>query len=104
MTREEYLQLVKSSEAFKALDAFYQEKILKAEGKDMEAYAKIFQHESSRLFAAQKDMMEKDAAEMKNFTGEVKVMKKDKLKSDENFSTKKDLTAAEALLEQLKQI
>jgi hypothetical protein len=45
MNREEYLKLLEESVSFKALDKETQQKMLMAEGAEMEEYARMFQEE-----------------------------------------------------------
>jgi len=83
MTREEYIQLAQNSESFKGMDEALQEKVLKAEGHEMEHYITIFTDENKLLNQAYKDYMQDNENVLKNFKDDMKNVQAIKLEKTE---------------------
>ena len=98
MTREEYLQLVQESEAFKEMDSELQQKILTAEGADMAKYAEIFTDERALIYSAKKELLESNEEVLRNLVADMKKFTRDYLKTTESLDHKNDEQGADALL------
>lgn len=104
MSRDEYLQLVQGSDVFKKLAPVMQNLIMKAEGKTMEAYARMFalnaklnEQNKNEFVEKCKKVYEDFSAGMKDFTAKGR-------KVAEEGTKMNDEMACEALLEQMEQI
>jgi len=101
MTREEYLQLVQRSEAFKAMDQALQQKMLKAEGSEMEKFAAVLQDERKLIYSAKKEMVDRNEQALKDMGTDMKKFEKDYLKTNEMNEKKNDDKNAEDLLKSM---
>ncbi len=101
MTKEEYIQLVQSSEAFKRMDQETQNKILTAEGADMEAYAKIFMNEQNRILTAKKDFVTTTVQIIDQFEKDAKVIVTVERKKEEEEEKKVSEDESEKLLSEI---
>ena len=101
MTREEYLQLIHSSQSFKMMDPELQQKILNAKGAEMLQYAQIFTQEAQTVDKATQNLAEKNTKVLKDFDQQVKVVNHEHLVKIEKLSEKEDNVAAENLLKNL---
>lgn len=104
MTREEYLQLVKSAGSFQSMDAETQKKILEAEGQEMEHYIQIFKEEESLIGDAAKEFVDKSKEIVKDFKVNVTTIKKEHLKADESKARQDDEKKEEEILNSLNQL
>lgn len=96
-----YKDLVKGSIVFQQLGEEIQEMILNATGEEQERYERIFTIEREGILRAKKDLLERNNLVVKNFTLQVKLIKKEKLKEDETIARQKEEAKGEALLDQL---
>ncbi|MBD3328857.1 hypothetical protein GF340_06200 [Candidatus Peregrinibacteria bacterium] len=96
-----YEDLVKGSIVFQQLGEEIQEMILNAKGEEQERYERIFTIEREGILRAKKDLLERNNLVVKNFTLQVKLIKKEKLKEDESIARQKEEEKGEALLDQL---
>ncbi len=101
MTQQEYLQLVHRSEAFKAMDQNLQQKMLKAEGAEMEKYAAVLQDERNLIYSAKKEMVNRNEQALKDMGTDMKKFEKDYLKTSETLEKKNDEKSAEDLLKSI---
>lgn len=101
MTREEYLQLIHSSQSFKIMDPELQQKIMNATGAEMLQYAQIFVQEAQTVDKATQNLAEKNTKVLKDFDQQVKVVNHEHLVKIEKSSEKEDNLAAENLLKNL---
>ena len=101
MTQEEYLNLLKSSEAFKGLEADFQKIIVNAKGAEKIRYEEIFTSERDAILEAKQELMEKNAEVMKKFDTDKKKAKKDFMHVTETKVRKNEEKEAEDLLNSL---
>lgn len=101
MTKEEYLKLVQSSEAFKGLDSALQKKILDADGRDRESYLQIFLSEKNSIIAARRELIKTTGEVVKTLEKDAKKAKRDFLKDAEEGEKDASEDNAEALLNSL---
>lgn len=101
MTKEEYLKLVKSSGAFQGMDQDTQNKILTAEGADMEAYAKIFSTEQKEIAYAKKDFVTTTVKVIDGFEKDSKIVITVERKKAEEKVSKQEEEEREQLLSKI---
>ena len=101
MTREDYLKLVRSSAAFKAMAPETQGKILNAEGADMGAYLKIFQEEEKHDREAKKKFVNTTVKIVEQFESDAKMVVIVKRQKNEDNHKKGEDQEAEKLLTQI---
>lgn len=97
MTKEEYLQLVQSSDTFKSMTANAQNMILKAEGEEMEKYANIFVSERAQLNQAKKEVIIQSAELVAGMNSTLSNAQKDGYKELEDKSVANDVLEEEKL-------
>lgn len=101
MTREEYIQLVRQSESFKETQKGTQEKILSAEGKTMERYAKIFMEEIKLLNGVYDKYIKNNRGVVEGFKLKIKKNQMKKRKEAEKTDAKECEKNEEILLNKL---
>ena len=101
MTREEYLKMVQESPAFKGMDAETQERILAAEGADLEAYAKIFVDEENEIVAAKTEFVTTTVQVVEKFEQNTKKMVRGAEKKKEAKARQQDENESNKLLAQI---
>jgi len=101
MTREEYIQLAQNSESFKGMDNALQEKVLKAEGHEMEHYITIFTDENKLLNQAYKDYVQDNENILKYFKDDMKNIQATKLKEADQSALPTNIKQAEELLKSI---
>ncbi len=104
MTREEYLQLVKTAASFQSMDPETQKKIQAAEGQEMEHYIQIFKEEESLVGDAAKEFVDKSKEIVKDFKVNVTTIKKEHLKTNEAKAKQDDEKKEEEILNSLNQL
>ena len=98
MTRTEYHQLLKSSGGFQKLDVESQQKILEAEGEEMEAYIKIFAAEQDGAVDAKKEFVTSTIKVIESFKKNSQVIVTGERKKNESRAEKQDTATSEKLL------
>jgi hypothetical protein len=101
MTREEYEKLVKSSLSFREMDRLTQERILAAEGEDMESYIKLFLEEKELMVKAYRNFQNESDKVVVDYIAQVQKKKHEKLAAAEESVQKKDDDRAEELINKL---
>ncbi|MBU1953730.1 hypothetical protein KKH03_02025 [Patescibacteria group bacterium] len=98
MTHEEYIQLVQSSEVFRALEESFQKIILAAKDEEQDRYIQIFMTEHNGILAAQKALAESNEAVLRDFDAKVKKTGKEFIKTAEVSERASAAAKAEDLL------
>lgn len=104
MTRDEYLQLIQNSAAFKAMPEDLQARVLAADGPLMAAYARIFEDERTMLQRAKQQFVERSEIIVKNMVAKVKKLKSSKLRKEEERSHREDAAVEAKLLQQMSEL
>ena len=101
MTREEYLKLVKNSDAFKVMDHELQQTILKAKGEQMEKFMEIFVDEVTLITKAKQELVDSNDAVLRTMVGDMRKFTRDYLKTSEDFERKNEAQNMENLLQSM---
>ncbi len=99
MTRDDYLQLVQSSEVFQGLDPDFQKRIMNAQGEEMERYMHIFHTEKNGILAAKKDLIARNEQVLQEFEMGAKKMRRGFMKDAEAKDRQTEAQQAAKLLD-----